>query len=73
MGNTSPREGTAKAARAALGGARISVSELVRRTGRSRNYWEPRLDGTAPMTVEDLLAISDETGVAVTDLVRGAA
>lgn len=73
MGNTSPREGTAYAARAALGGARLSVAALARRTGRSHNYWTKRLDGAIAMTVEDLLAISDETGVPVTDLVRGAA
>ena len=73
MGNTDPREGTAYAARAALGGARISVRELARRTGRSHAYWSKRLSGSQSFTVDDLDAIARETGVATTALIKGAA
>lgn len=72
MGNTDSREGTAYAARAALGGARISVRELARRTSRSHAYWSKRLSGAQPFTVDDLDVIARETGVDLASLVRAA-
>lgn len=73
MSNPHPREGTAYAARAALGGACISVAELARETSRSHAYWSIRLSGDKPLTVDDLVALAEITGVPVTDLVRGSA
>lgn len=68
MGNNSTREGTAYAARAALGGARLSVRALAQRTGRSHAYWSTRLSGARAFTVDDLEVIARETGVPVASL-----
>lgn len=73
MGNTTPREGTAYAARAALGGARISVRELARRTDRSHAYWSKRLSGAQALTVDDLALIAEHAGVEVASLIGRAA
>jgi transcriptional regulator with XRE-family HTH domain len=72
MGNSQPREGTAYAARAALGGARISVRELARRTNRSHAYWSKRLSGAIALDVDDLALIAEHSGVSVSSLVRAA-
>ena len=69
-GNT--REALAGNARAALARARITTSSLASQTGKSRAYWSRRLDGTHSLTTDDLVALSDLTGVPVTDLVRAA-
>ncbi len=73
MGNTSTREGSAYAARAALGGARISTRELARRTGRSHSYWSKRLTGSLPLTVDDLAVIAEHADVPVESLLGAAA
>jgi len=72
MGNNDTREGTAYAARAALGGARVSVRALAQQTGRSHAYWTRRLYGEQPFTTDDLDAIATATGTSVADLVRAA-
>jgi transcriptional regulator with XRE-family HTH domain len=73
MGNNDTREGTAYAARAALGGARISVRALAQQTGRSHAYWTRRLHGEQPFTTDDLDALAGVCGVAVADLLGRAA
>jgi len=72
MSNSVPQRGPAYAARAALGGAQISVRELARRTGRSHAYWSKRLTEHQSMTVADLEVIAEHTGVTVADLVSAA-
>jgi hypothetical protein len=72
MGNDSTREATSYAARAALGGARISVRELARRTNRSHAYWSKRLTGAQAFTVDDLTLIAEHAGVDIESLVRAA-
>lgn len=73
MGNHDTREGTAYAARAALGGARISVRELARRTNRSHAYWSKRLAGAQAMTTDDLDAVAAAAGVSTSSLLKGLA
>jgi transcriptional regulator with XRE-family HTH domain len=73
MSNQDTREGTAYAARAALGGARVSVRALAQRTNRSHAYWTRRLNGEQPFTTDDLDAIATATGTSVADLVGRAA
>lgn len=68
MSNNDTREGTAYAARAALGGARVSVRALAQQTGRSHAYWTRRLNGEQPFTTDDLAAVADVTGVPAADL-----
>lgn len=70
MSNPSPREATAYAARAALGGASVSVAHLARETGHSHAYWTVRLSGAKAMSVDDLIEVSDATGVPVRNLLR---
>lgn len=55
-------------ARAALARRSMTQTELARTTGRSRPYWQSRLAGRVPMTVDDLDAISRATGTPLSTL-----
>lgn len=64
----STRNAVAGEARAALARGGITQSELAEATGRSRTYWQKRLSGGHPLTIDDLDAIASATGTPLADL-----
>lgn len=55
-------------ARAALARAAMTQTELAEATGRSRPYWQKRLAGKQPFTINDLDALAAATGTPLADL-----
>lgn len=63
---------TAGEARAALARLNLSQRAVCEATGKSPNYWSRRLSGETPMSVADVVALSEITGVPVSELVGAA-
>lgn len=66
-------ETVAAEARAALARHKITQTALAHATGRSQAYWSKRLTGAQAMTVDDLAAVAEVTGVDMASLLGSAA
>jgi transcriptional regulator with XRE-family HTH domain len=67
------RERTAEEIRVLLARRRMSAAELARRTGMKQSTMARRMTGETAFDLDDLEAIANVLGVAVIDLLPGAA
>lgn len=65
-------ERAAAEVRAALARNKITQTNLAAQTERSQAYWSRRLNGTLPLSVDDLAKIAEITGTPIGKLAGAA-